>query len=169
MQKKPSEIDLEAENLVLQLAYWSRLLITKRFGRPLHSAYHGRWTTNKDLNVRCWSRKPSFDHVCCNESCPSVPLLWRVVQHVEDTEPVILLCQPIKIFLKQSVIWIDVCKDQINSSSVPPAIMPRDRHIFGLYTMAPFGPFTFIVSPIRKVAICAEILPRGYVLIIRSK
>src|SRR6266516_4379169 len=117
MQQKSSEIDLEAENLVLQLAYWSRLLITKRFGHLLHGAYHGRWTTNEDLNVRCWSRKPSFDHICCNESCSSVPLLRRVVQHVVDTEPVIFLCQLIKIFLKQNVIWIDVCKDQSNSSS----------------------------------------------------
>lgn len=109
---------LEAEHLVLELADRASLGVSKRLGRLLHGADHGRGAAQHDLDVLGRSREALLDHVRSNESNTTGPALRGVVKYIVDTEAVILLDELLQFFLQQDILGVDVGKDQVHLGGV---------------------------------------------------
>jgi hypothetical protein len=119
--------NLEAEDLVLELADWPRLLEPQALGRLLHRFHHGRWPADEDLDVARGRGQLLLDHVRGDESDAAVPLLGRVVQHIVHPKSVVLGRQRIQVVLEQDVLGVDIRKDQIDFGVVALSAATNDR------------------------------------------
>jgi len=108
----------EAENLVVKFGHWLGWLEAKSSSGLLHSTDHGRRAADENLNVLCGTRapvlydlisiilklyrnKPNYlDHIGRHKTDTTLPSLWRVVQHIVNTEVGVLLGKFIQVLLQ---------------------------------------------------------------------
>ena len=132
-----SDVCLEAEDLVLQLADRASLGVSNNLGSLLHGADHGGRTAHEDLGVVGGGReafletisillwvtkkgrgKAYLDHVRSDKTDTTSPASRGVVEHIVHTEPIILLLELVQLLLEQDVLGVDVGKDQVHLGGV---------------------------------------------------
>jgi hypothetical protein len=106
--------DLEAEDLVLELADRLRFGVSQTLGGLLHRTDHRRRPADKDLDVLSRSWKLGLDHIRSNKASATSPLLRWVVEHVVHAELAILSDQRIQILFQQNILRVDVRKDEVD-------------------------------------------------------
>lgn len=124
---------LEAKHHVLKLADRPGLVVSQGLCGLLHSADHGRWTADQDLDILCRCREmllnnnvssvcsPSLlkdrtylDHVSSHESNATLPSFWRVVEHVVHIELGVLIRELIDVLLEQNILLVHIGEDQVD-------------------------------------------------------
>lgn len=68
-----------------------------------------------------------LNHVGSNKTDATIPALRRLVQHVVDTEALIVRSERIEILLEQNVLLGDVGKDEVHLGAVTCLAAPNDR------------------------------------------
>lgn len=132
------ELDLESEDLVLEFAHGSRLLVTEGLGGLLQTADHGGRTAQENLDVvgglgepflwwrmlgECFTRsgkdrKTYGNHISGDIADTTLPIRGGLVEDVVDAETLVLSGQSIEILLQQDILGGDVCEDEVNLGDV---------------------------------------------------